>query len=49
MILQALAGYYDRLLGDGAVQPQGLQEKEIPWVVELSHDRRYLSVRILIV
>jgi CRISPR-associated protein Csd1 len=41
MILQALAAYYDRLLADGAVQPQGFQQKEIPWVVELSSDGRF--------
>lgn len=44
MILQALAGYYERLLGDGAVQPQGFQKKEIPWVIELSHDGRFLRL-----
>jgi CRISPR-associated protein Csd1 len=44
MILQALAAYYDRLLADGAVQPQGFQEKEIPWVVELSPDGRFLRL-----
>jgi CRISPR-associated protein Csd1 len=45
MILQALAAYFDRLLGDGAVQPQGFQKKEIPWVVELSLDGRFLALR----
>jgi CRISPR-associated protein Csd1 len=45
MILQALAAYYDRLLADGAVQPQGFQQKEIPWVVELSSDGRFLALR----
>jgi CRISPR-associated protein Csd1 len=44
MILQALAGYYERLLCDGAVQPPGFQEKEIPWVIELSHDGRFLRL-----
>lgn len=44
MILQALAGYYDRLLADSAVQPQGFQEKEIPWVIELSPDGRFLRL-----
>ena len=44
MILQALAAYYDRLLGDGAVQPQGFQEKEILWVVELSLNGRFLRL-----
>jgi CRISPR-associated protein Csd1 len=41
MILQALAAYYDRLFADGAVQPQGFQQREIPWVVELSPDGRF--------
>jgi CRISPR-associated protein Csd1 len=45
MILQALAAYYDRLLADGAVQPQGFQQKEIPWLVELSSDGRFLALR----
>jgi CRISPR-associated protein Csd1 len=44
MILQALAAYYGRLLADGAVQPQGFQEKEIPWVVELAPDGRFLGL-----
>jgi CRISPR-associated protein Csd1 len=44
MILQALAAYYGRLLADGAVQPQGFQEKEIPWVVELAADGRFLGL-----
>jgi CRISPR-associated protein Csd1 len=45
MILQALAGYYERLLADHAVQPQGFQEKEIPWVVELAPNGRFLALR----
>src|SRR5437667_6378423 len=45
MILQALAEYYERLLADHAVQPQGFQEKEIPWVVELAPDGRFLALR----
>jgi CRISPR-associated protein Csd1 len=45
MILQALAAYYDRLLADGAVQPEGFQEKEIPWAVELSPSGRFLALR----
>src|SRR5271165_713235 len=44
MILQALASYYERLLADHAVRPQGFQEKEIPWVVELSPDGRFLGL-----
>jgi len=44
MILRALAAYYDRLLADGAVQPEGFQEKEIPWVVELSTEGRFLRL-----
>jgi CRISPR-associated protein Csd1 len=44
MILQALTAYYGRLLADGAVQPQGFQEKEIPWVVELAPDGRFLGL-----
>jgi CRISPR-associated protein Csd1 len=45
MILQALAALYDRLLADGAVQPQGFQEKEIPWVVEVSLGGRFVALR----
>jgi CRISPR-associated protein Csd1 len=45
MILQALAAYYDRLLAEGGVQPQGFQEKEILWIVELSLDGRFLALR----
>jgi len=44
MILQALAAYYDRLLTNDAVQAQGFQEKEIPWVVELSLDGRFFRL-----
>jgi CRISPR-associated protein Csd1 len=44
MILQALAAYYDRLLGDGAVQPHGFQKKEIPWAVELSAEGQFLRL-----
>lgn len=45
MILQALAAYYDRLLEREAVQPEGFQEKEIPWVVELASVGRFLALR----
>ncbi len=45
MILQALAAYYDRLVDQEAVQPEGFQEKEIPWVVELAPDGRFLALR----
>jgi CRISPR-associated protein Csd1 len=45
MILQALAAYYERLLANYAVQPQGFQEKEIPWVVELAPNGRFLALR----
>ena len=45
MILQALAAYYERLLADHAAQPLGFQEKEIPWVVELAPDGRFLALR----
>lgn len=41
MILQSLAAYYERLLADGRIQPPGFQEKEIPWVVELTADGRF--------
>jgi CRISPR-associated protein Csd1 len=44
MILQALAAYYDRLRGGGTLQPRGFQEKEIPWVVELSPEGRFLRL-----
>lgn len=44
MILQALTAYYDRLLDDGAVQPPGFQEKEIPWIVELHRDGRFRAL-----
>jgi CRISPR-associated protein Csd1 len=45
MILQALAGYYERLFAEHAVQPPGFQEKEILWVVELSPEGGFLSLR----
>ena len=45
MILQALAAYYDRLFAEHLVQPPGFQEKEIPWIVELAPDGRYLALR----
>ena len=45
MILQALAAYYDRLLDQEAVQPEGFQEKEISWVVELASVGHFLALR----
>ena len=44
MILQALTAYYDRLSRDGAVQATGFQEKEIPWVIELAADGRFVAL-----
>ena len=46
MILQALAAYYERLLRRIAQHSrEGFQEKEIPWVVELAPDGRFLALR----
>lgn len=45
MILQRLAAYYDRLLAEGRVQPPGFQEKEIPWVLEIDRDGRFVALR----
>jgi CRISPR-associated protein Csd1 len=45
MILQRLCAYFDRLLGEGAVQPHGFQTKAIPWVVELDGDGAFVSLR----
>lgn len=45
MILQSLAAYYDRLLEEGSVQPLGLQEKEILWVVELDAGGGFVRLR----
>lgn len=44
MILQALATYYERLLGEGAVPPPGFQEKEVLWVVELDRDGHFVAL-----
>lgn len=45
MILQALAAYYERLLTEGAILPPGFQDKEIPFVVELDRDGRFIALR----
>jgi CRISPR-associated protein Csd1 len=44
MILQALTAYYDRLSREGAVQATGFQEKEIPWVIELDAEGRFVAL-----
>jgi CRISPR-associated protein Csd1 len=44
MILQSLVRYYDRLLAEGAVQPPGFQNKEIPWVVEIDKEGRFIRL-----
>ncbi len=44
MILQSLVHYYDRLLTEDAVQPSGFQEKEIPWVIEINGDGRFVRL-----
>ncbi len=45
MILQSLAAYSDRLLEEGIVQPIGLQQKEILWIVELDIDGGFVRLR----
>jgi CRISPR-associated protein Csd1 len=44
-ILQALALYNERLFAEGAVQPPGFQEKEIPWVIELDAHGAFIALR----
>lgn len=44
MILQALHGYYGRLLGENRVVPQGFQEKEIPFVIVLDTTGRFVDL-----
>lgn len=45
MILHSLNRYYERLLTEGRIQPPGLQEKEIPFVVELDAGGRFVALR----
>lgn len=45
MILQRLAAYYERLLAEERIPPPGLQEKEIPWVVEIDRGGRFVALR----
>jgi CRISPR-associated protein Csd1 len=45
MILHSLNAYYGRLLAEGRIQPPGLQEKEIPFVVELDAAGRFVALR----
>lgn len=44
MILQSLVAYYDRLLNEHAIQPPGLQEKEIHWAVEINKDGNFIAL-----
>lgn len=44
MILQSLHAYYNRLLDDNAIQPPGLQEKEIHWTVEIDKGGTFLAL-----
>lgn len=44
MILQALHGYYQRLLDENRVVPQGFQEKEIPFVIVLDANGRFVDL-----
>lgn len=44
MILQALHGYYQRLLVENQVVPQGFQEKEIPFVIVLDANGRFVDL-----
>jgi CRISPR-associated protein Csd1 len=44
MILQRLAGLYERLLHDCEVEPPGLQRKEIPFVVVLDRDGCFVEL-----
>jgi CRISPR-associated protein Csd1 len=47
MILKALADYYDRLFHDDSadIPPYGFEDKEIPFVVIIGKDGRFLNIR----
>ncbi|MDD5560063.1 type I-C CRISPR-associated protein Cas8c/Csd1 [Candidatus Methylomirabilis sp.] len=44
MILQALHGYYERLLDENRVVPQGFQKKEIPFVIVLDAEGKFVDL-----
>lgn len=46
MILQALAGYYQRIAQDGAsdVAPEGFERKEIPFLIVIDRDGRFVDL-----
>lgn len=44
MILQALHGYYQRLLDENRVVPQGFQRKEIPFVIVLDAEGKFVDL-----
>jgi CRISPR-associated protein Csd1 len=44
MILQRLATLYERLLEEAAVEPPGWQRKEIPFVVVLDRESRFIDL-----
>lgn len=44
MILQALHGYYQRLLDENRVVPQGFQKKEIPFVIVLDAEGKFVDL-----
>ena len=44
MILQALCSYYGRLFQEGQVVAQGFQEKEIPFVLVLDAEGRFIDI-----
>jgi CRISPR-associated protein Csd1 len=47
MILQALAGYYERLLNDSSsgIAPPGFETKAIPFLVVISKEGKFLNLR----
>lgn len=47
MILQALAGYYQRITaeGDSGVAPEGFEKKEIPFLIVLNKDGKFIDLQ----
>ena len=45
MILQALAGYYDRLAEEGGVAPEGFKRVEIPFLIVLNRQGEFVGLQ----
>jgi CRISPR-associated protein Csd1 len=45
MILQDLVAFYDRQLAVGEIAPPGFEQREIPYIIEINENGKYLSIQ----